>query len=93
MNTNMKPADELLTIRKRIKELQAREKEISDGIKSGDLDDAGDFAIARLSPRKTTRFDKKAAEEELGDLSRFNVTGETVTLTLDELELAPEARA
>ena len=93
MPTNMKPADELMTIRKRIKELQAREKEIADGIKSGDLDEVGDFAIANLSTRKTTRFDKKAAEEELGDLSRFNVTGETVALTLDELELAPETRA
>lgn len=85
MTTNMKPADELLTIRKRIKELQAREKEISDGIKSGDLEDAGDFAVARLVKRSTTRFDKKAAEAELGDLSRFNVTSETVALLVDEL--------
>jgi hypothetical protein len=91
MPTNMKPADELLTIRKRIKELQAREKEISDGIKSGDLEDAGDFAIARLSTRKTTRFDKKAAEAELGDLSRFNVTGETVALLVEELAQEVEA--
>jgi len=55
MNSNMKPADELLTVRKRIKELQAREKEIADGIKSGELDDAGDFAIARVVKRSTTQ--------------------------------------
>lgn len=85
MTTNMKPVDELLTLRKRIKELQAREKEIADGIKSGDLDDAGDFAVARLVKKSTTRFDKKAAEAELGDLSRFNVKGETVALMVDEL--------
>lgn len=91
MTTNMKPADELLTIRKRIKELQAREKEIADGIKSGVLDGAGDFAIARLSPRSTTRFDKKAAEAALGDLSRFEVTGETVALLIEELAQEVEA--
>jgi len=85
MTSNMKPADELLTVRKRIKELQAREKEIADGIKAGDLEDAGDFAIARVVKRSTTRFDKKAAEAELGDLSRFNVKGETVALLVDEL--------
>ena len=91
MNTNMKPADELLTVRNRIKELQAREKEISTGIKSGELDEAGDFAIARLVKRKTNRFDKKAAEAELGDLSRFNVQGETVALMVDELAMEPGA--
>ena len=84
--TNLKPADELLTIRNKVKELQAREAEIKAGMQSGELDTAGDFAIATLAIRKTTRFDKKAAEAELGDLSRFNVTGESVTLLIEELE-------
>ena len=92
MSTNMKPADELLTIRRKIKELQEREKQIADGIKSGDLSPDGDFAIACLSARSTTRFDRKAAEAELGSLERFEVKGETVALLVDEL-LAAEVEA
>lgn len=89
MTTNMKPADELLTIRRKIKDLQSREKEIADAIKSGTMSADGDFAIARLSARSTTRFDRKAAEAELGSLDRFEVKGETVALLVDEL-LVPE---
>ena len=85
MTTNLKPADELLTIRNRIKDLQAREAEIKDGMKAGNLDTAGDFAIATITTRKTSRFDKKAAEAELGDLSRFSVDGESTVLTIEEL--------
>ena len=82
---NMRPADELFTIRQRIKELQAREDELSKAIKAGELETHGDFAIAIVSKRKTTRFDKKAAEAELGDLSRFNVEGESIVLRVEEL--------
>ena len=82
---NMRPADELFTIRQRIKELQVREDELSKAIKAGELETNGDFAIAIVSKRKTTRFDKKAAEAELGDLSRFNVEGESIVLRVEEL--------
>lgn len=82
---NMRPADELFTIRQRIKELQVREDELSKAIKAGELETHGDFAIAIVSKRKTTRFDKKAAEAELGDLSRFNVEGESIVLRVEEL--------
>jgi len=85
MSTNMKPADELLTLRQRIKELQAREKELSDGIKAGAIETHGDFAVAFITKRKTRRFDRKAAEQELGDLSRFDVEGETQALRVEEL--------
>lgn len=85
MTTNLKPADELLTVRTRIKELQAREAEIKAGMQSGEMEMAGDYAVAHFVKRNTTRFDKKAAEAELGDLSRFNVTGETVALMVEEL--------
>lgn len=85
MTTNMKPADELLMLRKKIKELQAHEKELSAKIKNGDASMNGDFAIARTVKRKSTRFDKKAAEDELGDLSRFNVQSETIALMVEEL--------
>lgn len=90
MTTNLKPDDELLTIRNKIKELQAREAEIKAGMQTGELDTAGDFAIATLTTRKTNRFDKKAAEAELGDLSRFNVAGESVALLVEKLAVVVE---
>lgn len=90
MSTNMKPADELLTVRNRIKDLQAREAELKAGMKNGSLSTVGDFAIARFTRRKTSRFDRKAAEAELGDLSRFTVTGETLALQVDELVMEVE---
>ena len=86
MATNLKPADELLSIRQRIKALQAREDEIKAGMKSGELEMSGDFALASLSTRNSSRFDRKAAENELGDLSRFEVKTEITVLTVSELE-------
>lgn len=86
MTTNLKPADELLSIRQRIKALQAREDEIKAGMKSGELEMSGDFALASLSTRNSSRFDRKAAENELGDLSRFEVKTEITVLTVSELE-------
>lgn len=85
MTTNLKPADELLTIRRKIKELQDREKELKDGMQSGELSTSGDFAVARFVKRTTSRFDRKAAEKELGSLARFDEKGETVALMVDEL--------
>lgn len=82
---NMKPADELLSLRQRIKEMQAREKQIADGIKSGELSMNGEFSLVSVTARKTSRFDRKAAEKELGDLSRFDITGETLVLKVEEL--------
>jgi hypothetical protein len=91
MTTNLKPADELLTIRRKIKELQERESELKDGMLSGEIDMGGDFAVARLVKRASTRFDRKAAEKELGSLSRFEVKGETIALLVDELAQVLEA--
>ncbi len=85
MTTNLKPADELLTIRRKIKELQERESELKEGMQNGELSMNGDFAIARLVKRASTRFDRKAAEKELGSLAKFDVEGETVALLVDEL--------
>ena len=85
MTTNLKPADELLTIRNRIKALQAREAELKAGMQSGDLPLEGDFAIACLSVRATKRFDRKAAEAKVGDLSAFDVAGETTAPLIEEL--------
>lgn len=90
MTTNLKPADELLTVRNRIKELQEREKVLKAGMLSNEFAFEGDFAIARLVKRKTSRFDKKAAEAELGDLSRFNVKSETTALLVEELASASD---
>ncbi len=90
MTINLKPADELITIRNRIKELREREKELKVRMQSGSLPLDGDFAIARLVKRKTTRFDKKAAETELGSLARFNVQSETTVLLVEELTSASD---
>lgn len=85
MSTNLKPADELFSIRSRIKELQAREKELSDGIKAGELEQYGEFTIAFVKDQKTRRFNRKAAEAELGDLSRFDTVGASKVLRLEAL--------
>lgn len=90
MTTNMKPADELLSVRQKIKALQEREAELKAGMQSGDLSLDGDFALARLMKRNTTRFDRKAAEEELGSLKRFEVKSETVALVVEELHQPEE---
>ena len=88
MTTNLKPADELLSVRQKIKALQAREAELKDGMANGELPMDGDFAIATFTTRNSSRFDRKAAESELGDLSRFDVKAETKVLTVSELQEA-----
>lgn len=90
MTTNLKPADELLTIRQRIKSLQARADEIKTEMEKGELDMSGDFAIAQITRRNSYRFDRKAAEKELGDLSRFEVKTEVTVLNVTELEQVVE---
>lgn len=83
--TNLKPADELLSIRQKVKELQDRETELKEGFKSGDLECGGDFAVVVVSKRKTKRFDRKAAEAELGSLSRFEVETDQIVIRCEEL--------
>lgn len=83
--TNLKPADELLSVRAKIKELQAREAELKDELAKPDANLSGDFAVAYFVKRGSTRFDRKAAEAELGSLARFDVKGETVALMVNEL--------
>lgn len=82
--TNMKPADELLSVRQRIKDLQVRETEIKNAMLAGG-EMTGDFAVARFVTRTTSRFDRKAAEAELGSLARFETKGESVALMVEEL--------
>lgn len=85
MTTNLKPADELLTVRQKIKALQAREAELKDLMTMDPAAMAGDFAIAHFIKKGSSRFDRKAAEAELGSLARFDVKGETVALMVSEL--------
>ena len=84
--SNMKPADELLQVRKRIKELQAREDELKEGFKAGTLSRSGDFAIVTVTKRKAKRFDRKAAEVELGSLKKFDIEGEAIVVGVEELD-------
>lgn len=88
--TNLKPADELLSVRQKIKELQDREAELKAGFKSGELDASGDFAMVLISKRPAKRFDRKAAEKELGDLSRFETVTESTVIRCEALE-TPDA--
>ena len=83
---NFKPADELAAIRERIKQLKAREAEIKAGMLDGSIEMSGDYSLARIVTRKSRRFDRKAAEAELGDLSRFMVETETQTLLIEEMD-------
>ncbi len=83
--SNMKPADELLQIRNRIKELTAREEELKEGFKAGSLSRSGDFAIVSVTKRKAKRFDRKAAEAEVGSLARFDVESEQTVIRVEEL--------
>lgn len=84
--SNMKPADELLMVRQKIKEMQEREKALKEGIASGEFETSGDFAVASITKRKTKRFDRKAAEAEIGSLSRFDVESESTVIRVEELE-------
>lgn len=88
--TNLKLADELFTVRQEIKRLQAREAEIKDALSAPDADLSGAYTIAHWVKRGSTRFDRKAAEKELGPLDRFDVNGETVALMVSELVRAEE---
>lgn len=54
-------------------------------MKNGELEMNGDFAFAHFVKRKQRRFDRKAAEAELGDLSRFEVESESVALMVNEI--------
>ena len=90
MATNLKPADELKSIRDRIKELQARETELRDGIIANTLDHVGSFAIAFVTKQARRTFDRKAAEAELGDLSRFDRPTETIMVRVQERVYEPE---
>lgn len=84
--TNMKPADELLMVRQKIKEMQEREKALKEGIVSGEFEARGDFAAVSITKRPARRFDRKAAENELGDLSRFDVITESTVVRCEALE-------
>lgn len=86
MSVNMKPADELLSVRQKIKELQDREAELRRGFMSGELNTSGDFAVVLVTKRKAKRFDRKAAEVELGDLSRFETETESTVIRCEELQ-------
>lgn len=90
MTTNLKPADELKSVRDRIKELQAREAILREGIIAGDMDSVGVMAIAFVTKAQRRSFDRKAAEAELGDLSRFDHSVETITVRVQERIYEPE---
>lgn len=78
--TNRKPADELAWLREQIRDLKGREDYIRRMILAGKMDAEGDDFDALPSITVQNRFDRKAAEAELGDLSRFNTKVEVTQL-------------
>lgn len=86
MSSNLPPADEILQIREQIKALKTREAELKALIVSGEASKEGNFVRARLITRKSKRFDRQAAETELGDLTRFLVETEATILKLETIE-------
>lgn len=82
---NMKPADELLTVRQRLRELKDREEVLREVLLGDPAARIGDFALVRVSQRATSRLDRKAAEKALGSLSRFDVKGSCDVLLVDEI--------
>lgn len=88
MTTNLKPADELLEIREKIKDLRKREDYIKDAMLSGALEMEGDFAIAEFKRQTRRTFDRKEAEKELGTLVRFEKASTFLRLHVTHLEPA-----
>jgi hypothetical protein len=86
MLSNLAPVDEVQKIREQIKELKAREAELKALIVSGEASKDGQIMRARLITRKSKRFDRQAAEAELGDLTRFLVETEATILKLEPIE-------
>jgi len=86
MLPNLAPVDEIQKIREQIKTLKAREAELKSLIVSGEASKEGHFVRARLIARKSKRFDRQAAEAELGDLTRFLVETEATILKLEPIE-------
>jgi len=86
MSSNLPPVDEILKIREQIKALKAREAELKALIVSGEASTEGHFVRARLITRKSKRFDRQAAEVELGDLTRFLVETKVTILKLEAIK-------
>ena len=84
MHSNLKPADELASIRQKIKDLKACEKELRAGMLDGSIGLSGEYTNARFVTRTSKRLNRKLLEEELGDISRFMVETETKYLKLED---------
>lgn len=84
--TNRKPADELSWIREQIKDLKGREDYIRRMMLEGKMDHIGDDFEAFVQTQNRKTFDRKAAEEEFGDLSRFDKVSEFSLLKLKRID-------
>jgi len=87
---NMKPADEFLMVKQKIKELKEREAQLRDGFLSGEFSQSGDFAAVKAAEQSRKNFDRKAAESAVGDLSRFDIQTTSIVVRVEELQ-QPEA--
>ena len=86
MSSNLRPVDEIQKIREQVKALKAREAELKAMIVSGEASMEGQFVRAQLIARMSKRFNRQAAEAELGSLDRFLVETEATILKLEIIE-------
>ena len=86
MSSNLRPVDEIQKIREQVKALKTREAELKAMILSGETSQEGQFVRAQLITRKSKRFNRQAAEVELGSLDRFLVETEATILKLEIIE-------
>lgn len=82
MTRNMPPADELAWTREEIKRLKTREEELRKHLIEREDDRFGDSVVVTVADQERKRFDRKAAEQELGPLNRFDVTSKSKTLRI-----------
>ena len=84
MSANMKPADELATVRERIKMLKAREDDLRAYLLAHPEECAGDMYMAEVVHGTRRTFDRAAAEKALGSLDAYTRETETTTLRIVE---------
>jgi len=73
-------------IREQVKALKARKAELKAMIVSGEASKEVQFVRAQHITRKSKRFNRQAAEAELGSLDRFLVETEATILKLEIIE-------
>lgn len=89
---NTSPADELLSVRERIKELQVREKDLKATLIADPDARMGRYAVASVVESERVSIDTKRLKEEYPDLAD-SYSKSTVTTTVKVMRHATEEAA